>query len=173
MVTPKKEKYYDGNIRKCSGHSFNDRGERHEGHESYGRPVETKNVKNAVLRTGRQSLAKCLANIIGDSFQLFVSRMLFGDGGTVGDVPRYVNSDRNGLFGTTQASKPVIASIDPNNATQVVFTSVLTFADANGISLNEMALQLNTGDFYSMATFPDIGKTSLMQITFNWRINYT
>lgn len=137
-----------------------------------GREPLVKTFKNSVVNTGRNALASTLANNIGDSFQLFISRMLFGDGGTVGGTPRYVTSDRNGLFGTTQASKPVIASIDPNNTSQVVFTSVLTYTDANGVNLNEMALQLNTGNLYSMATFPDMGKTSMMQITWNWRLSF-
>ena len=136
-----------------------------------GRKPLVRKFNNSVVNTGRNALASTLANNIGDSFQLFISRMLFGDGGTVGGTPRYVTSDRNGLFGTTQASKPVIATIDPNNTSQVVFTSVLTYTDANGVNLNEVALQLNTGNFYSMATFPDMGKTSMMQITWNWRIS--
>jgi hypothetical protein len=35
-----------------------------------------------------------------------------------------------------------------------------------------MALVMNDGSLYSMATFGDIVKTNTMQITFNWRINY-
>jgi hypothetical protein len=52
----------------------------------------------------------------------------------------------------------------------VTFTSVIAFDDANGHNLNEMALRMYNGDLYSMATFPDLGKTSNMQITCNWRI---
>lgn len=137
-----------------------------------GRPTEVRSFRNQVLRKGREALAKVLSGEIGDQFKYFVSRMLFGDGGTVGGTPRYVNTERNGLFGTTQASKPVIASVDINVPSQVVFTSVLTYSDANGVDLSEMALQLNTGDLYSMATFPNMGKTSMMQITWNWRLSF-
>ena len=39
-------------------------------------------VKNNVLRKGRRAMARALTNNIGDSFQFYVTRMLFGDGGT-------------------------------------------------------------------------------------------
>ena len=131
---------------------------------------EERFVRNTVLRTGRQALASSLANQIGDSYNFFITRMVFGDGGTTSGVPKYVNSERNGLFGTTRAQKGIIATIDPSVPSQVVFTSVLTFNDANGFTINEMALVMNSGDFYSMATFPDLNKTSVMQISWSWRI---
>lgn len=133
---------------------------------------ETIEFRNTILRTGRTVLAMALANRIGDSFEYFISRMLFGDGGTSGGVPKAVSDGRTGLFGSTQVSKPVIATVDPNNTTQVVFTSVVSFSEGNGITLNEMALQMNTGQLYSMATFPGISKTSQMQITWNWRLSF-
>lgn len=134
--------------------------------------TEVVDFSNAVLRVGREALASSLANDIGDSYDFFISRMLFGDTGTVGGVPRFVNTERTGLFGITRAIKPVISTIDPNLRTQVVFTSVLDYEEANGFALSEMALQMNNGSLYSMATFADLNKTSLMQITWNWRISY-
>lgn len=133
---------------------------------------ETIEFHNTVLTYGRIALAKCLTYEIGDTFNFYINRMLFGDGGTVGGTTKVVSSDRNGLFGVTQASKPVIANTDPNIPTQAIFTSVITNAEANGAVLNEMALQMATGDFYSMATFPDLTKTSQMQITFSWRLSF-
>lgn len=127
---------------------------------------------NTILRGGRTALAAALANNIGNSFDYFISRMLFGDGGTSGGVPRRVDETRTGLFGSAQVSKPVISNVDPNNSTQVIFTSVVAFAEGNGTILNEMALQMNSGDFYSLATFPGISKTSQMQITWNWRLSF-
>jgi hypothetical protein len=127
--------------------------------------------KNAVLVGGRAELVKVLANKIGSSYEQFVSRMIFGDGGTDGTTIRYVDADRTGLFGITRATKPVIASIDSTNTTQVVFTSVLGFADANGYNLSEMALVLNNDILYSMATFAPLSKTSDIQIIWNWRVN--
>ena len=127
---------------------------------------------NTILNTGRNALASGLTNTIGSGFNLYINRMLFGDGGTADGTTKYVSSSRNGLFGITQASKPVISSVDPNVPSQAIFTSVVSFADANGAVLSEMALQLATGDLYSMATFPNLTKTSSMQITWTWRINY-
>jgi hypothetical protein len=127
---------------------------------------------NTILRSGRAALASSLSNRIGNDFDFFVSKMIFGDGGTNGGIPRQVGDERTGLFGSARVVRPVISNIDPNNETQVVFTSVIPFADGNGFELNEMALQLNNGDFYSMATFAGISKTSSMQITWNWRLSF-
>lgn len=141
--------------------------------------VETRNapryyvdVSNTILLTGRMALARSLANLIGDGFNFYVTRMIFGDGGTVGGVKKYVNANRNGLFGVTRLSKPVLANLDSSIPAQVIMTSIIRYDEAVGVTLNEMALQMATGDLYSMTTFPDLNKTDDMQITFNWRINY-
>lgn len=147
--------------------------------EKMGR-IEVVEFRNAILRTGREALALALANRTGGDFDFFISRMLFGDGGATGGVPKAVPTDRTSLFGVTRVSKPVVANIDPNNGSQVSFTSVVSYEEGNGFNLNEMALQLHGsvpsgGDspsLYSMATFPGISKTSLMQLTFNWRISF-
>jgi len=128
--------------------------------------------KNTILAVGREALTSCLANSIGDSFNFYISRMIFGDGGTTGGVPKLVNANRNGLFGTTRISKPVFANIDPNVTSQVVFTSVIPASEGNGYTYNEMALRLNNGDLYSMVTFPDLNKTASMQWTWTWRLNF-
>jgi hypothetical protein len=128
--------------------------------------------KNTILRTGREALALSLANRIGSDFDFFINRMLFGDGGTTGGVPKVVPTERNGLFGSTRVSKPVVANIDVNNGSQVIFTSVVSFNEGNGFTLNEMALQMHNGDLYSMATFPGISKTPQMQITWRWRLSF-
>lgn len=133
---------------------------------------ETLEFHNAILKKGREALALSLANRIGPDFDFFINRMLFGDGGATGSVPKMVQVDRNGLFGTTRISKPVVANIDINNESQVIFTSVVGFNEGNGFNLNEMALQMQNGDLYSMATFPGISKTQQMQLTFNWRISF-
>ncbi len=133
---------------------------------------EVSEIKNTILKKGREALAKSLANQIGSSYDFFINRMLFGDGGTDGGTLKYVDFQRTGLFGITRASKPVIRQIDSNITSQVIFTSVLTFDDANGYALNEMALQMSNGDLYSMVTFADLNKTSSMQITYNWRLSF-
>lgn len=128
--------------------------------------------KNTVLSKGRQALASSLARSFQGEYEFYISRMVFGDGGTSGGTKKYVNTNRNGLFGTEVASKPVVSTVDPNLPNQVTFTSVLRFNEANGSALNEMALKMSSGDLYSMVTFPDLNKTSEMQITFNWRLSF-
>ena len=97
--------------------------------------------------------------------------MLFGNGGEIGGVPRSINANQNGLYGVTVASKQVNSLINPSNLSQGVFTAVLTFNDGNGYTINEIALQMASGDLYSLSTFNGIAKTNQMQITFNWNIN--
>lgn len=136
--------------------------------------VETLVFNNTVLKNGKAALAKCLANQVGDQFEFSINRMLFGNGGTVASgEPKAVQSERLGLYGSTVANKPVIASIDAETSpTQVVFTSVLTFDDAAGDKLSEVAIQMYNKEIYSMATFADLSKTSQMQITWNWRLTF-
>jgi len=128
--------------------------------------------KNSLLKNGRIALVSSLANQYGDNYDYFISKMLFGDGGTSGGVPKSVNSERTGLFGTTRASKPIIATIDPVVTTKLSILSVLSYDDANGFALNEMALQMDNGELYSMATFPDFTKTSAQQLTWIWELNF-
>lgn len=125
---------------------------------------------NTVLKGGRVALVKSLTNNIGSSYEFYITRMLFGDGGTQGGVKKFVDASRNGLFGVTRVSKPVISSIDPSVTSQAIFTSIIKFDEAVGVTLNEMALQMKNGDLYSLTTFPDLTKTEEMQITWNWRI---
>ena len=133
--------------------------------------IECFDVHNTVLLTGRRALTNSLAGNVGDSYQFFINRMLFGDGGTQSGVKKYVDAGRQGLFGVTQLSKPVLANIDSYIPTQAIFTSVIRYDEVVGVTLNEMALQMANGDLYSMTTFPDLNKTEDMQITFNWRLN--
>lgn len=129
-------------------------------------------MPNTVLLTGRRALAKCLSNQIGDKFQYYVTKMIFGDGGTQSGVKKFVNAGREGLFGVTRLSKPALSNLDSSVPAQVIFTSVIKFDEAVGVTLNEMALQMANGELYSMITFPDLNKTEDMQITFNWRLNF-
>lgn len=150
---------------KCFGHVF-------ATIEHKNGKIEEINFKNTILKAGREALASSLANNVSNPYDFYISRMLFGDGGYTGGQTKYVETSRNGLFGITRASKSVIATIDSNIASQVTFTSVLTYSDANGYTLNEMALQMNNGNLYSMVTFPDLSKTDNIQIVWNWRLSF-
>lgn len=142
--------------------------------------LERYSRKNTILRKGKEALAATLANSNislstgepSDRNSFNISRMVFGDGGTVNNSPKTVPDSRTSLFGTKRISKPVIASIDPKVRTEVIFTAVATYSDGNGTIINEMALEMANGELYSMVTFPDLTKTSQIQITWNWRINF-
>ena len=137
-----------------------------------GNVVRKEVFPNAVLRTGREAIAAALANKYGPSFENYVSNMIFGDGGQDGEQLKYVNASRTGLFGVTRASKNVVSVIDSVNKFQVTYNAILSYEDANGYTLNEMALQMATGDLYSMVTFPNMTKTASIQIVFNWRLSF-
>lgn len=133
---------------------------------------EYRSWHNTVLNNGKGVLAKTLAGEVGSSFSFYVCKMVFGDSGTIGEVPRFVDAARDGLFGPAVISNNVIANIDPNNPTQVIFTAIMTYDDAVDATLNEMGLQMADESYYSVATFGDITKTSLMQITWNWKLSF-
>lgn len=127
---------------------------------------------NTVLRIGREAIARNLSNnIIGDYTNLYVSKMIFGNGGTSGGQVKIVDTNRTGLFGVQQDSRSVISQINPSNPTQCIFTAVQTYGTTS-YTENEMALVLNNGDLYSLTTFGDLTKTPSMQITWTWMVNY-
>lgn len=128
---------------------------------------------NAVLVAGREALVKTLTNNIDNSYtNLFVTRMIFGDGGTTGGQVKIVETVNNGLYGITRVSKSVTSQINPNNSTQAIFTSVLGYDDGYGATLNEMGLVMNNGDLYSHVCFADLTKTSNMSIQWSWSISF-
>ena len=53
--------------------------------------VATMAVKNKVLLLGRVALAESLANQFGTQYQFYIARILFGNQGTVGGTPRFVD----------------------------------------------------------------------------------
>lgn len=128
---------------------------------------------NTVLNRGRMAITASLSNQFGDSYQYFIQKMIFGDGGTDSGTERFVTANRESLFGVIRSSKPVIARIDNTTPSQLILTAVLPFDDdSNGYALNEMALQMANSQLYSMVTFPDLNKTSAMQITWSWRLSF-
>jgi len=138
-----------------------------------GKVLWTDTVKNAVLTTGKQALARSLAGDIGQAYDFYVCKMLFGTNGTDGGgKPKIVNVDRTALFGPVAVAKAVSAIVDPNVRSRVIFTAVLLDSDAVGETINELALQMYNGDLYSMATRGGIAKDALTQLTFNWKVNF-
>lgn len=130
-------------------------------------------INNTILKSGKSALAMSLANeLSGQYYPFYINKIVFGDGGMIDGKLKTVNSERSSLFGSEVISKPIISSIDPNIPTQATFTSVLTFDDAIGQTINEMALEMANESLYSMVTFPDLMKTKDIQITWNWRINF-
>lgn len=127
-------------------------------------------VKNAILNNAKNAQASALCNDIGQTFQFYVSNMIFGTNGTLGGAPKVVDASRNGLFGSTLVNKQVMSTVNPQVLNQAIFTAVIGFDEGNGNIINEMALVMKNDQLYSMVTLGGISKDSTVQITFNWRI---
>lgn len=153
--------------------------------------IEYKNGKkyelsfpNMVLIKGRAALAQMLTNTLGfcptttDTSTtglvpaLYINAMLFGTNGAVGMTPKIVTPKMDSLFGAPVATKQVNAYVNQDVTTQAIFNSTLLYADAPSAQLSEMALKMTNGELYSLVTFPPITKTTDMQITFNWTLNF-
>lgn len=127
-------------------------------------------IPNTVLLNGKRAVVRSLAYDIGGSFTNYIDRMVFGDGGEESGVPKAVKASYTGLFGTARAAVTATASLLPDVVNQVVYTSVLTPSHAVGFTLNEAALQMANGGFFSLVTFPGIPKTPSLTLTFNWTL---
>jgi hypothetical protein len=128
-------------------------------------------ARNAILTTAKNAQAKTLTNDIGQVFQYYIDRMIFGTNGTLSGAPKVVEASRTGLFGSTLVSKPVMSTVNPQMLNQAIFTVVMGFDEGNGSIINEMALVMKDGNLYSMVTLGGISKNSTIQITFNWRVS--
>lgn len=128
-------------------------------------------VRNAILTAAKQAQANALVNDIGQSYQYYIDKMIFGTNGTSGGAPKVVDSSRTGLFGSTLVSKSVMSTVNPQSLNQAIFTAVVGFDEGNGYVLNEMALVMKNGELYSMVTTGGISKDSSIQLIFNWRIS--
>jgi serine acetyltransferase len=129
-------------------------------------------VKNAILTNAKNAHANALCNNIGQTFQYYVSNMIFGTNGTLNGAPKVVDGSRNGLFGPTLVNKQVISIVNPQVLNQAIFTAVIGFDEGNSNVINEMALMMKNGELYSMVTLGGISKDSTIQLTINWRITW-
>lgn len=121
---------------------------------------------NQVLNNGKKFLATCLL----DGPKPHITHMLFGDGGTFNGEPKEVPPTQDKLYGITRVKKSVIAQVDPEVPTQVIFSVIIDENEGNDFPLNEMGLELSDGSLYSLSTFADLNKTDQMEITWSWFI---
>ena len=133
---------------------------------------ETFTIQNAISTNAKNSHASALCNDIGQTFQYYISNMIFGTNGTLSSAPKSVEASRTGLFGATLVNKAVMSTVNPQSLNQAIFTAVIGFDEGNGNIINEMALMMKNSDLFSMVTLGGISKDSSIQITFNWRITY-
>jgi len=120
---------------------------------------------NTILDGGKAFLAKCL---LEEYPKLHIKHMLFGDGGTVDGEPREVSPMQDKLNGVTRVKKTVVATIDSEMPTQLIFSVIIGENEGNNFPLNEMALELSDGTLFNLATFSDLNKTDQMEISWSW-----
>lgn len=129
--------------------------------------VEVIKFNNTIVAGGKQYLANCL---LEDAPKLHVKHMLFGDGGTMNGEPKLISPAQEKLFGVTRVKKEVIAQVDPEMSTQLIFSIIIGEDEGNDFPLNEMALELSDGTISNLATFADLNKTDQMEIAWSWFI---
>lgn len=127
--------------------------------------VETLQFNNAILDNGKEYLAKCL---LEEFPKLHITNMLFGDGGTVNGEPKEVSPMQDKLNGVTRVKKAVVAQVDPEMPTQLIFSVIINEDEGNNFPLNEMALELSDGTLFNLSTFYDLNKTDQMEIAWSW-----
>lgn len=135
-------------------------------HKDTGR-TEILRFNNSILSAGKEYLAGCL---LQDSPRKYVSHILFGDSGTTNGVPKEISPSQDKLFGVTRIKKPVIAQLDPEMPTQVIFSVIVTDNEGNDFPLNEMGLELSDGTLFNLSTFADLNKTDQMEIAWSWLV---
>jgi hypothetical protein len=133
-------------------------------HKNTGK-IEFIQFNNTILDGGKVFLAKCL---LEEYPKLHIKYMLFGDGGTVDGEPREISSMQDKLNGVTRVKKTVVATIDSEMPTQLIFSVVVGESEGNNFPLNEMALELSDGTLFNLATFSDLNKTDQMEISWSW-----
>lgn len=132
---------------------------------------ETKIIEfhNMVLNGGKEFLAKSLL----EGSKPIVANILFGDGGTEDNgQPKEVSPNRDKLHGITRVKKPVVAQIDPETPTQVIFSVVIDENEGNEFPLNEMGLELSDGTLFSLSTFANLNKDDQMEISYWWFVSF-
>lgn len=127
--------------------------------------IEILKFNNQVLNNGREFLA---SSLLEGHKKLWIANVLFGDGGSTKDGPKEVTPMQDKLNGVVRLRKPVVAQIDPEIPTQVIFSVITGEEECNGFTLNEMGLELNNESLFSLSTFSDFNKTDQMEIAWSW-----
>lgn len=127
--------------------------------------VENLQFDNIILNQGKEYLARCL---LEEHPKLPIKFMLFGDGGTADGQPKEISPIQQGLHGVTRIKKQVVAQVDPEMPTQIIFTVIVGEEEGNNHALNEMGLQLSDGTLFNLSTFSDLNKTDQMEIVWSW-----
>ena len=132
--------------------------------------VESFAFSNTILNSAKARMASFL--IHENPKPMYITNMLFGDGAFEAGQNKEVNVAQTSLFGIVRANKEVVRQVDPEIPTQLIFSVTLEHEDANGFTLNEMALQMNDGELFSISTFQNLTKTDQMALDWIWIVNF-
>lgn len=133
---------------------------------------------NTVLRSGRRLLAAAMGgNLLGQSFDAYISQMAFGVGGLnnlnqVIRVPETATTFLGGV-GNILDVVPVKAVMVPGDSPSVVFTGVLPKnATSNGQRITQIGLIMANGSFYSISTWGGFEKAVNVSASMSWRLTW-
>jgi len=132
--------------------------------------VEHFDFPNTVLNCAKVRMADFLIN--ESPKPIHITHVLFGDGAFEAGEKKEPSPTRTSLFGIVRANKKVVRQVDPEIPTQLIFSITLENEDANGHVLNEMALQMNDGELFSISTFPNLTKTDDFAVDWLWIVNF-
>ena len=142
-----------------------------------GEVIEVIERKNSVLNVGREAVLNGLAN--KNTADRFISAMVFGDGGAELSgsdmVERSVSRERDALFGVQRDETAVVCRVQHNNdgTPYMLVTGIIgSESTANGYTLNEVALRLNSGELYALMTWQGTAKTASVSMTMQWLVYF-
>lgn len=122
---------------------------------------EITSFQNMIIDGGKRAIATYLSGV--DSPK--ISHMVFGNGGSSQGQLRMVKPEQNELFGITHIKKKVIGQMEDNH---IVFATTIEAYEIND-TINEMALQLDNSEIFSIVTMPDfVAPPQLKRITWKW-----
>jgi len=132
--------------------------------------VESFEFPNTLLNSAKVRMADFLIN--ENPKPIYITHILFGDGVFEAGQKKEPNPTQTSLLGIVRASKKVVKQVDPEIPTQLVFSVTLENEDANGHVLNEMALQMNDGELFSISTFPNLTKAEDFAVDWLWVVDF-
>lgn len=130
-------------------------------------------VRNTIVYAGRTALLQLLRQALGGAAAMGGSpgKLAPGTNGTpptVGDLALVAPLGLSDQISLSDSNLSVNAP-----AGELVVTGTLSTSQGNGSSLREVGLVLANGDLFARQVHPLVSKTSLLTVTYTWRVALT